>query len=447
MQAERLSLGAWTARVAVALLMVTLLVALWTLRDVVLLTFLAMIVAIVLQIPVRHLEHLGLSRGLSILIATVGTIVALVIVVLLIVPVFVSQTRELADELPDFIDKAREEYDQQAIKYDWIPVIEWEEVTEGDLSDFVIDQAATLSRSVFPFLSGIGGALTSTLFMLFIAIFFITEPADYLAGLLTLFPRGYRPRALEILHQLGGMLQRWFIGQLISMTTSGIMITVLTGVVLRLPNAIALGLIAGLMEFVPNLGSLIALLPAVIIALAKDPVLVPFVIIGYLVTQQIQSNVLMPRIMSRQIALPAAIILIAQIIGATLFGFLGILLALPMAIVISVLVREIYVYDVLNARVAQLQSHTRADGTSYSAVVSEIYRPEELSPGEAAQLYSAGQNPFLRPESQVVEIVTPPSPALEQTARGQQIVWMAILVLTLAQGLALLRTLIASSDD
>ena len=439
MSTERMPLGEWTLRVFVTLLTGVLFLALWELRDVFLLTFLAVIVAIVLQLPVRYLERMGLNRGLSIGVTMIVTLTVLGLLVVLIVPVFVQQVAELVNELPDLLDQAREEYDQQADHYGWVPEIDWDNVTEGSAQDFLINQAGDLSRNIFPFLSGLGGALTSFVFMLFIAIFFVTEPVNYLEGLLTLVPRSYRPRALEIFQRLGGMLQRWFVGQLISMTMSGIMIAFVTGAILGLPNAVALGVISGLMEFIPNFGSIIAVIPAVVIALAEDPVLVPVVIAAYLIVQQVQSNVIMPRIMSRQISIPAAFILIAQIIGAALFGFMGILLALPMAI---------YVFDILNSRPAQLQTVRRPDGSTTTLVTTDVFRPEDLTPGQAAIVRAQGRNLFdPGEEAQVVEIITPPSPALEQAARGQQMVWIALLTLTVAQGLALVRSLLTSGKE
>lgn len=436
------TLGNWTPRTLVVLLLIALFLAIWELRDILLLTFLAIIVAIVLQVPVRYLQRLGFNRGVSILIAALGSVAGLVVLFLLIVPVFVGQIRELADDLPDFLERAQTEYDKLEAESNWLPSIDWDEATEGDIQDFALDQAGNLSQRVFPFLSGLGGAITSLLFMFFIAIFFITEPANYLEGLLTVVPRSYRPRALEIFEMLGEMLQRWFVGQMISMTLSGIMITFVTGVILRLPNAASLGVLAGLMEFVPNIGSIIALIPALIIALSENPILVPFTLLAYLITQQIQSNVIMPRIMARQVSIPAASILIAQIIGAALFGFLGVILALPLAIVVMVLIREIYVFDILNARPAQLETHTRPDGTTYTLVTSEMYRPEELTPGQAAQLQAQGEDLFAHEHGEIVEIITPHSPALEQAIRGQSAVWLAILALTVAQGLALIRSLL-----
>ncbi|MBI5961702.1 MAG: AI-2E family transporter [Chloroflexi bacterium] len=438
----RMTLGEWTLRVFVTLLLGTLFLALWTLRDVFLLTFLAMIVAIVLQIPVQRLERLGVSRGLSILISLGGTLLVLGMAVLLIVPVFVGQVRDLSDDLPEFIDTAKTEYDEQEEKNDWLPKIDWDNVAEDGANDLMLNQAGRLSRSIFPFLSGVGGALTSLLFMFFIAIFFVTGPANYLEGLLTMIPRGYRPRAYEIFQQLGELLRRWFVGQLISMTISGALITFVTGVIIGLPNPVALGVIAGLMEFIPNFGSIIAVVPALIIALAEDPVLVPFTLLAYLITQQIQSNVIMPRIMSRQISIPAASILVSQIIGATLFGFMGVLLALPLAIVLMVLIREIYVFDLLNTRPARLERFMRQDGKVFTAVTVEVYRPEKFTPGEAAKMRAEGGDLFASDQGQVVEIITPVSPALEQAVRGQQAVWVAILALTVAQGLALVRSLL-----
>lgn len=439
---QRLTLGEWTLRVFVTLLLGMVFLAIWALRDVFLLVFLAIIVAIVLQVPVRRLERLGLSRGISVVLTLAGAIGVLIALVLLLVPVIAAQVGDLADQLPGFVDDAQAEYDRQAAQHTWLPRVDWEGVTEGDVNDFLVDQAGQLSRNIFPFLSGVGGAITSAVFMFFIAMFFVTDPANYLEGLLTLVPRGYRPRALEIFENLARLLQRWFVGQLISMTISGLLITLVTGVILGLPNAPALGVISGLMEFVPNFGSIVAVVPAVIIALAEDPVLVPFTILAYLVTQQIQSNVVMPRIMSRQVSIPAASILIAQIIGAALFGFLGVLLALPLAIVVMVLVREVYVYDVLNARPARLERRVRPDGTPYTLVTAEVYRPERLTPGEAAQSRAEGRDLFDLEQGEVVEIITPPSPALEQAARGQQAVWVAILALTVAQALALVRSLL-----
>ncbi len=443
---SRMTLGEWTSRVFVALFLYVLFLGAWRLRDILLLAFFATILAIVLHVPVAALQRMGLPRGLSVLISLVGMSALGTLLVVLIVPVMAEQVSALANELPDLMQSARDQYDSLSRDYSWLPKINWDQVTEGSVPDFVMNQAGTMSREVFPFLSGVGGAITSLFFVLLIAIFFVLEPFNYLELLLMAVPRSYQPRALEIFHRLGTLLQRWFIGQMISMTSSGILIALTTGFIFKLPNAAALGVIAGVMEFVPNFGSIIALIPAIVIALAKDPILVPFVILNYLVVQQVQSNIIMPRIMSRQISMPAAAILLAQIIAGALFGVIGILLALPMAIVVKVLLREVYVTDLLNTAETRIETRTRANGTRFTVVTSRAQRPEQLSPGEAASLLAAGEDVFAAGEGQVVEIVTPPSPVAEQNARTQQVVLGAILALVAAQALALIHSLLSSRE-
>jgi len=443
---SRMTLGEWTSRVFVALFLYVLFLGAWRLRDILLLAFFATILAIVLHVPVAALQRMGLPRGLSVLISLVGMIALVTMLVVLIVPVMAEKVSGLANELPDLMQSARDQYDSLSRDYSWLPKINWDQVTEGSVPDFVMNQAGTMSREVFPFLSGVGGAITSLFFVLLIAIFFVLEPFNYLELLLMAVPRSYQPRALEIFHRLGTLLQRWFIGQMISMTSSGILIALTTGFIFKLPNAAALGVIAGVMEFVPNFGSIIALIPAIVIALAKDPILVPFVILNYLVVQQVQSNIIMPRIMSRQISMPAAAILLAQIIAGALFGVIGILLALPMAIVVKVLLREVYVTDLLNTAETRIETRTRANGTRFTVVTSRAQRPEQLSPGEAASLLAAGEDVFAAGEGQVVEIVTPPSPVAEQNARTQQVVLGAILALVAAQALALIHSLLSSRE-
>jgi hypothetical protein len=102
----------------------------------------------------------------------------------------------------------------------------------------------------------------------------------------------------------------------------------------------------------------------------------------------------------------------------------------------------VYVYDVLNARPARIETQLRPDGTQFALVTTDTYRPEALTPGEAALLQAEGRDLFARERAEIVEIITPPSPALEQAARGQQAVWLAILTLTVAQALALVRSLL-----
>jgi hypothetical protein len=108
--------------------------------------------------------------------------------------------------------------------------------------------------------------------------------------------------------------------------------------------------IAGLMTIVPNIGAIVPVIPITIFTLADDPAKLPFVLLTYLGIQQLESNVLTPTIVRRQMDIPAAAIFLFQLIAGTLFGFFGVLLAVPLLSTLITLVRETYVYDSLNQR-------------------------------------------------------------------------------------------------
>ena len=437
-----MSLGEWAVRVATVVLVVALFAGLWAVRNSLMLIFLAVIVALALQVPVHRFERMGVRRGVALAITLVLVLFFVGLLGVLLVSTFVEQMQQLIDQLPNTFDTVRNEYERLSNRYDVLPEIDWNALLEGDSADWLSAQFTSLPGNIFPFVSGVSGLIANVLFILIIALFFVGDPTNYLDGALTLVPQGYRPRALEILVQLAGTLRAWFVGQLISMLMLGTMITFVNAVIIDLPNPLALGVLAGIMEFVPNIGSIISVIPAILVALADDPAKVALVIAAYIVTQQIQSNLIMPRIMTRQIEMPAGVVLSAQVVAASLFGFIGLLLALPLAVLVKVLVRELYVYDVLNSRTARVLTQRRPDGRVTAVVVSEPYRPEQLSPGEAARLQAEGYDPFMAATGQTVEIVTPPSPALERAARGQQAIWVAVFTLVLAQALALVRTLL-----
>ena len=437
-----MSLGEWAVRVATVVLVVALFAGLWAVRNSLMLIFLAVIVALALQVPVHRFERMGVRRGVALAITLVLVLFFVGLLGVLLVSTFVEQMQQLIDQLPNTFDTVRNEYERLSNRYDVLPEIDWNALLEGDSADWLSAQFTSLPGNIFPFVSGVSGLIANVLFILIIALFFVGDPTNYLDGALTLVPQGYRPRALEILVQLAGTLRAWFVGQLISMLMLGTMITFVNAVIIDLPNPLALGVLAGIMEFVPNIGSIISVIPAILVALADDPAKVALVIAAYIVTQQIQSNLIMPRIMTRQIEMPAGVVLSAQVVAASLFGFIGLLLALPLAVLVKVLVRELYVYDVLNSRTARVLTQRRPDGRVTAVVVSEPYRPEQLSPGEAARLQAEGYDPFMAATGQTVEIVTPPAPALERAARGQQAIWVAVFTLVLAQALALVRTLL-----
>jgi predicted PurR-regulated permease PerM len=169
------------------------------------------------------------------------------------------------------------------------------------------------------------------------------DPDLYRRGFLRLIPPGYRSVATSVLDDARQSLRHWLIGQ----TLIALYIGITSGIVfwlLGLPHAAALGLIAGLLEFVPYIGGLIASMPALLVALSTgDPWMFLWVALACLVIQQLEGNLLSPLIQQWAVRLPAVVGLFAMIALGTIFGPLGVLLATPLTVVTIVLVKHLYV--------------------------------------------------------------------------------------------------------
>jgi predicted PurR-regulated permease PerM len=145
-----------------------------------------------------------------------------------------------------------------------------------------------------------------------------------------------------VLPEAGKSLMQWMKGTAIGMAVVGI-ISAVGLTLIGVPAALALGLIAGLLEFIPYVGPALSFVPATVVALAVSPEKALWVIGLYVVVQSIESNVLLPLLMKRMVKLPPALTLLFQAMMATLFGFLGLLLAVPILAMTRILVMELYV--------------------------------------------------------------------------------------------------------
>ncbi len=178
--------------------------------------------------------------------------------------------------------------------------------------------------------------------ILIATLYAVAQPAPLVNGFVTLFPAGRRQRVREILVEMYGAVQRWFLGQLASMTIIGLLFTV-SMFVIGIPFALLLGIFAGLISFVPYLGPVISVIPPVLLALTGNPVDAVWVLLAYAVIQAIEGNLVQPIVMSRAISLHPAVLVFALLIMGTLFGFVGVFLAVPLVAVLHVLLRELWI--------------------------------------------------------------------------------------------------------
>jgi predicted PurR-regulated permease PerM len=177
-------------------------------------------------------------------------------------------------------------------------------------------------------------------------IYFAVHPSLYQRGITLLVSKNKSDRVQQALDASGRTLRYWLLGQAVLMLCVGILTTLglwLAGV----PMAFLLGVIAGLLEFIPLLGSVLGAVPGVLVALTQDPQTVLYAVLVYIVVQQLENQLLAPLVQKKAVHLPPALVILVVVAFGLLFGIPGILVATPMTAVIMVCIKMLYVQDVL----------------------------------------------------------------------------------------------------
>ncbi|HKU66248.1 MAG TPA: AI-2E family transporter [Candidatus Baltobacteraceae bacterium] len=211
----------------------------------------------------------------------------------------------------------------------------------------VPDGAHLLSRAG-GILSGALGAIVALLVIVFVSIAGALEPDLYVDGLVRLFPADRRTRIRSVVREAGHTLRTWFIARLLTMAVTAVLVT--TGLtILHIPLAVALGILAGALAFVPNIGAFIAAAPAVVLAFVQNPGTALAVATMYVVVHVLDDFVVAPVVERQVVKLPPILTLIAQIVLGLATGALGVTLAAPLVAAAIVIVRRLWVEDVADA--------------------------------------------------------------------------------------------------
>ncbi|MGI9078253.1 MAG: AI-2E family transporter [Gemmatimonadaceae bacterium] len=207
-------------------------------------------------------------------------------------------------------------------------------------------QFSGVTRYLFPFLTSTFTVFGGILLITFLAIYIGADPDTYHRGVMHLFPHRARERAGEVLSAMATVLRRWLVTQLIAMVAIAV---VTTGVLLLLgvKAAFALGIIAGLLEFVPTIGPLLSAIPAVAMGFLDSPEKAFYVLLAYFGIQFVENHLLIPLLMKGSIDLPPALTIMGQALMALVFGFLGLLVAVPAIAAVMVSIKMLYVEDVV----------------------------------------------------------------------------------------------------
>ncbi len=208
------------------------------------------------------------------------------------------------------------------------------------------DQLSSVTRYLFPFLTSTVEAVAGLLLIIFLAIYTAADPELYRRGILHLFPHPARPRAGDVLSATAAVLRKWLVTQLIAMVTIGV-VTTIVFLLLGVKAALVLGVLTGLFEFVPTIGPIIASVPAIAMGFLDSPEKALTVLIVYVGLHFLEGHIMIPLLMKGGMDLPPALTIISQALMALLFGFLGLMIAVPLLAAIVVPVKMLYVHDAI----------------------------------------------------------------------------------------------------
>jgi predicted PurR-regulated permease PerM len=363
----------------------------------------------VLSVGLHHLimrfRKLGMNKGLATLSTLAVVIASLVMVGFVIVPPFLTQAKNLVESLPQAIEQIIESYttfrqEQPAIgnylpeftvdDYHELFSMGVEEVmneispetstdTTTEVPEKVTDNIGSrggnsllnidigqLVQSALPVLGNIGNLvgslLANAIFIILITSYLLFDPVLYYRPIVALVPKNHEKRVVDIINKIETAVIGWMGALSISIAFTTTAIIIVHGLILGIPNVIALGVIAGLSSFVPNVGYYIGLIPILIFTAVADPVkIIPAGILYWLISE-IDGKVVSPNVIKNQLNIPAGIVFPFQLMAAASLGFFGIILAVPILAILVIIFQELYIFDTLKKRNHQVDLVENEDG-------------------------------------------------------------------------------------
>jgi predicted PurR-regulated permease PerM len=361
---------------------------LWVARSVVMLTFLGILFGLALTAGVDWLERRKIPRVLGAVLILFGFLGILTGIGAATAPSITSQLQELKTQLPAALQKiqgwvrdrqqgvtdvlnqispegqgvpAQESVPQgqprdqgksqrQQAEQPTEPRTEQEQEPSKSLGQGLAEQIGGVGRHLFGIFSSTLAVLGGMVLILFVAGFVAVESETYQDGLMHLFPHEARPRAREVLRNTAMMLRRWLLTQFAGMVLVGVMTAVVL-MFLGIKAAVALGIIAGILEFIPIAGPILASVPAIAMGFLDGPEKAIYVALAYVGIQQVEANLLYPLLMKKGLELPPVLTIFTQGVLSVVFGFLGLLIAVPLLAAVVVPVKMLYVRDVVGDEV------------------------------------------------------------------------------------------------
>ena len=351
--------------VRAALLVVLTLVGLqllWSARFLVLTSFLGILCGLAAGGAVERIcRRVRIKRTIAASGVVFGTLTVLILIAAWSGPTLVDQSQELRTKLPEAVLKLEgwiaakqpgilDMIDPQDSVATTAPITTPDSVAASPadgrsrLLGALTHYGASLTGLALGVLQSTIAVAGAIILVLFLSLYVAADPDVYRRGIIALVPVNRRAKVSALLTALSDTLKTWFRTQLIAMLVIGTVTTVALAL-LGIRGALPLGVIAGLFEFIPNVGPTLSAIPAILMGFADTPHTALIVAGVYWAIQFLENNLLIPYLMKEQLDLPPALTLVTQVVAAYVFGFLGLFVAIPMLAAIVVTVRTLWVED------------------------------------------------------------------------------------------------------
>ncbi|MGI8501779.1 MAG: AI-2E family transporter [Hassallia sp.] len=318
---------------------------LWEIRQILLVVFAAIVLATVLNQLVSLFQRFRIKRGIAVTISIGLLLIILVGFFALIVPATLDQLQQFSSVMPMTLERLRSwnNWLQNVIPDQLLENIRGlKYLTQGLqawLNDLINNFFSLVSRSL--------SIILSLLLFVALTIMLLVDPAPYRQGFIMLFPAFYRQRVDEILNKCAVSLTGWIKGTLLTMLIIATF-SYIGLLILKVPLPLVNAILAGLLEFIPNVGPTLSVIPPALLALNEAPWKLAAVVALYFGIQQVESLIVVPLVMRTQASLLPAVTLVSVVFFGKFFGFLGVFLAVPLVIVLQTWIKEVLVKDVLN---------------------------------------------------------------------------------------------------
>jgi len=306
------------------------------LRYVILLLFLLIVIAYTLLPIVTYFEKYKIPRSL-----TTGVVLAITLAILggisyLLFVAIRSEYQALAQLLTS-------SYNELFVQFQIDQILSGGRISTQEL---ISQLSSTITGSLQSGLQGVAGVgatifniLFSTLTAVTILFYLVYDPDSITNVLVGILPKKYQSKAIDLNHEIQDKLSKWVQGQFLLMITMAIF-SYIGFSVIGVQYALLLAILVGLLDIVPVVGPMIALIPAVLVTMFDDPVKTIWVLVVFFLLQIVEGNVLVPRIMSKTVGLNSLYVIVALLVGSTLAGTLGALLAIPGSVIVKIIYDE-----------------------------------------------------------------------------------------------------------